>query len=114
MRWGGNGDVDTQLIGGFPSKNIEKAQSASPVHYVTSNAPPFLIMHGDKDPTVPVEQSYELFDALKKAGAPAEFLVVVGAGHGGKAFENPEALAMLHAFFDKSLKSAPGKTVGGK
>jgi acetyl esterase/lipase len=117
MRWGGNGDVDTSLIGGKPSQNVEKARSASPVQYVTSNAPPFLIMHGDKDLTVPVQQSYELRDALKKAGAPVEFLVLVGSGHGGKEFESREAMGWLNEFFDKYLKGGPvpsGKAVGGK
>jgi acetyl esterase/lipase len=114
MRWGGNGDVDTSLLGGKPSENIEKAKSASPAHFVSKNSAPFIIMHGAKDLTVPVQQSDELVALLKKAGVPVEYYVVPNGGHGQpKAeFEGPVPLARLHAFFDKYLK--PGKAAGAK
>jgi acetyl esterase/lipase len=111
QRWGGNGDVDTQLLGGFPSKNIELAKSASPVHFVSKNSPPFLIVHGDMDPVVPLQQSQELVDALKAAGVPVEFHVIVGGGHGKPGFDTPETLGWLHDFFDKYLK--PGSAASG-
>ncbi len=112
MRWGGRGDVDTSLLGGFPSKNIELAKSASPVHYITAKTPPFLIVHGDKDLMVPLQQSQELVDALKKAGVPVEFHVIVGGGHGKPGFDTPEVTGWLNDFFDKYLKggtAAPAK-----
>ncbi len=117
MRWGGNGDVDTQLLGGFPSRNHELAESASVVHYVTTNTPPFVIVHGDKDPMVPLQQSQELVAALKKAGVPVEFHVIVGGGHGKPGFETPEVMGWLHDFFDKYLKNqpeSPVKSAGAK
>jgi acetyl esterase/lipase len=107
IRWGGDGDADTQLLGGKPSENIELAKSASPVHFVSTNSPPFIIMHGENDHMVPLQQSQELVDALKKAGVPVEFHVVVGGSHGRPkgAFEGPEAMGWLHDFFDKYLKN---------
>ena len=63
-----------------------KSEAASPITYVTSKAPPFLILHGDQDGLVPCEQSEELEEALKKAGVEATLQVVKGAGHDGAAF----------------------------
>jgi acetyl esterase/lipase len=40
-------------------------QRASPVTYVSSHAPPFLILHGDHDDLVPLQQSRELYQKLK-------------------------------------------------
>jgi len=44
------------------------------------DACPFLIVHGDKDPIVPLEQSVALNDALQKAGVPTQLYVVKGGG----------------------------------
>ena len=54
---------------------------ASPIHYVRSNSPPFLILHGTADTTVPIEQSRMLAQALKQAGVDAQLVVVPGAKH---------------------------------
>jgi len=60
----------------------EMLVKASPTSYARNDAPPFLIIHGDADPTVPVEQAYLLNAALAKAGSPAELLILQNAGHG--------------------------------
>ena len=70
------------LIGGAVPENPEKARAASPITYVTSDDPPFLIVHGDRDDVVPPGQSVLLRDALEAAGVPATLQVVEGAGHG--------------------------------
>ena len=54
----------------------------SPVTYITSAAPPFLILHGDQDRLVPLRQSQILQERLSAAGVPAELVVVKNAGHG--------------------------------
>jgi acetyl esterase/lipase len=83
-------------------ENLEKAKAASPITYVTSKAPPFLIFHGDKDSLVPCEQSEELQAALKKAGVKATLQVIKGAGHDGPAF-SPFIGTTMTAFFKKYL-----------
>jgi acetyl esterase/lipase len=93
---------EAQLIGGPIPKNPEKARRASPVTYITKDDPPFLIMHGDRDDTVPLNQSELFYAALKKAGVEAAFEVVRGAGHG---FSGPKIDAAVDAFFDKHLKT---------
>jgi dipeptidyl aminopeptidase/acylaminoacyl peptidase len=79
---------------------------ASPVAYVSPNAAPFLIMHGDKDMRVPVSQSELFADALKRAGADVTLKIVPGAGHGGPAFQTAEMHQLIQDFFDKHLKKA--------
>jgi len=55
---------------------------ASPVSYVSPDAAPFLLMHGDADQTVPFDQSEIMADALEKAGVEVKLLRVPGGGHG--------------------------------
>jgi carboxymethylenebutenolidase len=43
---------------------------------------PTLILHGDADATVPVEEAYHLRDVLQKKGIPYEMKIYEGAGHG--------------------------------
>ena len=89
------------LIGGpFDSKK-EVAVAASPITYISKDDPPFLIIHGDQDETVPVSQSRLFAAALKKAGVPVTLDIAAGRGHGtgGPRFE-PE----IKAFFDKYLR----------
>jgi acetyl esterase/lipase len=95
---------EARLIGGPVSRNLDKAERANPIHYITKDDPPFLIMHGDKDPVVPLAQSQLLADALRKAGVPVTFRVVPGGEHGGPEFRKPEELDRLFSFFLKNLK----------
>ena len=53
----------------------------SPVHYISKNAPPFLIIAGDADKVVPPRQSNELFDRLKAEGITTEMLLVKNGDH---------------------------------
>jgi len=98
-----NGPV-SRLLGGPVADNLEKAKKASPITYVSSDDPPFLIMHGADDKTVPPEQSEIFADALKKAGVEVTLKILPGAGHGGPAFSSPESRKLIGDFFDKHLK----------
>lgn len=95
---------ESQLVGGAIQDNSEKVARANPITYVTAQAPPFLILHGDRDPLVPVHQSELLHTALIQAGVPVTFHKLAGAGHGGPQFETPIVRAMVLAFFDQHLK----------
>lgn len=98
-----------KLIGGAAPENKEKAARVSSTTYVTNDDPPFLIVHGDKDPVVPPNQSQLLFAALKKAGVSAHFHTIHGAGHGGPGFSGKDIDTMVTAFFDERLKNKSGK-----
>jgi acetyl esterase/lipase len=70
-----------RLFGGHPSNDA--AAKADPVTYVSRGDPPFLILYGDQDKTVPIADSERLFEALKRSGVAAEMKVVKGAAHFG-------------------------------
>ncbi len=76
---------------------------ASPVTYVSKDAAPFLIMHGDQDKTVPISQSETFAEALKKAGADATFVVIKGGKHGGALFTSAETMKLIEDFLAKHL-----------
>ena len=87
----------------------EKAMQASAFHQVSSDDAPFLIMHGDADPGVPILQSEMLHDALKMKGVESTLVVLKGAGHGGKEFRTEESKQKILKFFEKHLKPHNGK-----
>lgn len=92
----------SKLVGGPIQENKEACRRANPITYVTKDDPPFLIVHGDKDQTVPHNQSELLYEALKKAGVKVKFHTVKGGGHGG--FNSPQVNKMVDDFFDRYLK----------
>ncbi len=101
---------EAKLLGGAVLENKEKAARLNSITYVSRDDPPFLIVHGDKDPTVPINQSELLFAALKKAGVSAHFHTIRGAGHGGPGFNDPQISDMVSAFFDQTLKAKTAPT----
>lgn len=73
---------ESQLIGGTVTEHPDLVKAANPVTYVTDKAPPFLIMHGDKDFLVPLGQGQLLNETLKQTGVDVEFDVIEGGTHG--------------------------------
>ncbi len=57
---------------------------ASPVTYVSADDPPFLLIHGDTDSSVPFEQSETMMAALSEVGAEVDLLRIPGGGHGAR------------------------------
>jgi acetyl esterase/lipase len=100
----GPNSPEGKLVGGRVKEKKEVAIAASPVTYVAPDNPPFLIIHGNKDPLVPYNQSERLYAALKKAKVECYFITVDGGGHGG--FRNPEIRSREWQFFDRCLRGA--------
>ncbi len=63
----------------FPN---EEAPGISPLLAVTPDDAPSLLIHGDKDELVPISHSERQKEAMAKAGAVCELIVVKGAAHG--------------------------------
>lgn len=103
MRHNAADSPESKLIGGPIEDNPEKVAKANPITYITKDTPPFLIVHGDKDPLVPHYQSELLEAALKKAGVSVTFYTVKDGGHGG--FKDPNVPRLTKEFFDKNLKN---------
>jgi acetyl esterase/lipase len=90
--------------------------AADPIRYVRAAhvLPRFLIGHGSADCTVPPGQSQALSTALEKAGVPAEYRVLQGAGHADPRFGS-ELRAPAIDFLDRSLSvAAPRSSAAGR
>ncbi len=83
------------------AKLTELARQISPALLVETKQPPFLIIHGDADPVVPLHQSEMLVEALKKQGGSAELIVKKGGGH--PWFTIHEEVKVMADWFDKQL-----------
>jgi acetyl esterase/lipase len=80
-------------------------RAISPLTHVSAQSAPTLIIHGDADKLVPIQQAEMIIARLKEVGVPAELVVKKGAGHGW-ADVAPDLKAMAD-WFDKYL--APAK-----
>ena len=100
---------ESRLLGSPVRESREIAAAASPITHVSKDDPPFLIIHGDKDMTVPFDQSERLTKALKGSGVEVLFIKVEGGGHGG--FRNPEIPRRVRQFFDKHLRDQAVGTI---
>ena len=69
------------LFGGLLSENEKMAKAVSPAEILTKAAPPILLLHGEKDSILPIQQSYYMLEVAKKVGANVSLLVVKNAGH---------------------------------
>ena len=70
--------IETMKHVGFGETNM---MEASPITHVTTDDPPFLLIHGDHDELVPYEQSQLMYDRLTQANVPAQLVIVKNAGH---------------------------------
>lgn len=95
---------EARLIGGAISELADTAIAVSPITYVTEDDPPFLIVHGDQDPTVPVRQSEVLHSALEEAGVDSTLIIIEGGGHGGFGENDPRN--EVREFFNQHLQVA--------
>src|SRR5574341_1913906 len=81
---------------------------ASPVTYISADDPPFLILQGDADTTVPLSQSPEFYDKLIAASITAQLVVVKDGNHGlTDPYEFPprdDLTNLIVQFFEKELK----------
>ncbi len=94
------------LLGGQPEVQPVLARQASPVAHVGQTSPPLLLLHGDQDPQMPINQAHELHGVYLQHKRPVEFDVIYGAAHGGEAFYTPERIERVAQFIRKSLPSA--------
>jgi acetyl esterase/lipase len=91
-----------RLVGGPVRDNVETAKHASPVTHVSSDSAPHLIMHGTQDTVVSPSQSELLQETLTKAGVESTLHFIEGKGHEDLG---DEAVAEVHAFFDRHLRA---------
>lgn len=104
---------DLLFLGGIKShseeETNERVREISPARLVKGAAIPFLFIHGDADPLVPLQQSQKMVEVLKAAGGSAELIVKQGGGHPWKTIF--EEVKIMADWFDHHLSEAkPEKT----
>ena len=105
-----DGSPESKLLGGGEVlANPDGIKRVNPITYVDKDDPPFLIIHGDNDRTVPFNQSEALHAALKSAGVASTIHIITGAGHGGPEFAKPEIGRMQSDFLLQLLPNADRK-----
>ena len=89
-----------------PKRLREIARRVSPIYHVSADSAPTLLIHGDRDELVPLQQSESMLARLKEAGVPAELVVHKGGGHGWKGETLRPDLEKCADWFDKHLRPA--------
>jgi acetyl esterase/lipase len=69
------------LLGGTLQEVPERYRDASPLSWIDGRTAPFLVVHGDQDDVVPIEQSRRLVAALRAAGVDVQHVELAGASH---------------------------------
>jgi acetyl esterase/lipase len=95
---------ESRLVGAPIQTVPEKVRAASPLTYVAQHAPPFLIMHGLADSSVPHSQSVILYDALAAAGNDVTLRLIDGLPH---TFFNRSNLDELAGPFRMDIRHHP-------
>lgn len=112
-RRGDEGMGTKYLLGRGFAKNPELRKLASPIVHIGQNTPPVYLLHGSRDPVVPIASSRQLADALQKAGVSHRLHIVPEADHDPIT---PETLKSVTTWllkqFDQvtSFESEPGNS----
>lgn len=73
---------ESRFLGKPVPEALELVRKANPITYVDAEDPPTLMIHGEEDDLVPLQQSELLYKALTRAGVRARLVRVTNAGHG--------------------------------
>ncbi len=84
------------------AKKLEIAKQVSPIYSVSRDDPPVLIIHGDADFFVPLQQSLNIIQKFENAKVPNQLIIKKGGGHGWKNIDVEEN--QVANWFDKYLK----------
>jgi len=103
-------DAVGKLMRGTPESRPDLYLQASPLSWVKHGAPPFYLAHGDKDDTVPFDQSEKLAAALRAVGTEATLRPMTGMGHGSIG-TLPDYVRTDVVAFVKAKLGAPGEPV---
>ncbi len=86
---------------------LEIARQVSPAYHVSADDPPTLIIHGDADVLVPIQQARLILDKLKQAGVEGKLVVKEGASHGWP--DLLKDMTIIADWFDQHIGKKPGK-----
>jgi len=91
---------ESLLLGELITRVPDLVKAANPETYIGRNIPPMLLQHGRKDPVVPVQQSIEFYEKLKKRCDDDRVILEVfeEAEHADPAFETLENVDRIFRF----------------
>jgi alpha-L-fucosidase 2 len=86
-------------------------REAAPINHVTPGLPPFLLLHGDADKTVPLQESVNFQEKLKSSGVPCDLMVIPGAPHRLAEWEkcDPNFANRMILWLRRNLGDPPAK-----
>ncbi|HAI13958.1 MAG TPA: alpha/beta hydrolase [Phycisphaerales bacterium] len=67
---------------GYATQGLDDATLVSPMHHLSKDAPPTLVLHGTADPVVPFATAQKFVDGLKALGVNANLISYEGRKHG--------------------------------
>jgi acetyl esterase/lipase len=112
-REGGADSAPNRYLGCASSDCAKVAAAASAVSYVDSKDPPTLLIHGNDDHTVPIQQSRDFLALLRSKGVAAELVEIPGVDHSfiGKTPQatraaSLQALQRSFEFIDRTVGKA--------
>ena len=91
----------------FPALDFaeDQAASISPILFASSDDPPTLLIHGDADMLVNVQNSEVMFDALQGKRVESELIIIPGGDHGFRLTADRErAQQAMVEWFDRHLR----------
>jgi acetyl esterase/lipase len=100
--WERDKDTNKLVVIADEERRKEIGKAISPITHVSKESAPALIIHGDADTLVPIQQAEVMIAKLKEAGVPCELVVNKGGGHGWKGIDKD--IPTLANWFDKYLK----------
>ncbi|MCX7036430.1 MAG: alpha/beta hydrolase [Proteobacteria bacterium] len=92
-----------KLLGDAPDKAPDLARQASPVFHISKDDPPALLLHGDQDRQMPINQLHELQGAYEAAGLTVETLILHGVGHDSGPFFTGAPSEVVVAFLRRTI-----------
>ncbi len=93
---------------GDPEKDGAAIDAVSPIHRVDAIRSPLLVIQGANDPRVPQSESDQMVEALRKRGAPVEYLLYPDEGHGLAKLPNRiTGYTRMADFFAEHLLAPP-------
>ena len=97
-------DWDMRVLAADPLERPDAYRQRSAITFAGRVTTPTLILHGEADPSVPVNQSYAFYRALRERNVPAELAIYPGEGHGIRDREHLRDLfARLLRWFETYL-----------
>lgn len=105
------GGITPQVIrwfaGSKDNSDTDALDAASPRAYIHPGMCPLLLIHGTKDPLVPLAQTEAFYEAVREQGIPARLLTIPGRGHSFDYVRprlRAQVFRQIASFFDEHLK----------